>query len=125
MGIIVTGRDVTHRREIEKMQQEFFANISHELRTPLNLIFGSLQLIKSVEKEVLEKRNSLNKYIDIIDQNSKRLLKLVDNLIDSTRMKCGYYEYNPKNYDIVSFVENISMSVADFAKQNNTPFKLL
>ena len=116
---IVTGRDVTHRREIEKMQQEFFANISHELRTPLNLIFGSLQLIKSVEKEVLEKRNSLNKYIDIIDQNSKRLLKLVDNLIDSTRMKCGYYEYKPKNYDIVSFVENISMSVADFAKQNN------
>lgn len=119
VGIIVTGRDVTHRREIEKMQQEFFANISHELRTPLNLIFGSLQLIKSVEKEVLEKRNSLNKYIDIIDQNSKRLLKLVDNLIDSTRMKCGYYEYKPKNYDIVSFVENISMSVADFAKQNN------
>ena len=119
VGIIVTGRDVTHRREIEKMQQEFFANISHELRTRLNLIFGSLQLIKSVEKEVLEKRNSLNKYIDIIDQNSKRLLKLVDNLIDSTRMKCGYYEYNPKNYDIVSFVENISMSVADFAKQNN------
>ena len=119
VGIIVTGRDVTHRREIEKMQQGFFANISHELRTPLNLIFGSLQLIKSVEKEVLEKRNSLNKYIDIIDQNSKRLLKLVDNLIDSTRMKCGYYEYKPKNYDIVSFVENISMSVADFAKQNN------
>ncbi|WP_052330687.1 PAS domain-containing sensor histidine kinase [Clostridium saudiense] len=119
VGIIVTGRDVTHRREIEKMQQEFFANISHELRTPLNLIFSSLQLIKSVEKEVLEKRNSLNKYIDIIDQNSKRLLKLVDNLIESTRMKCGYYEYNPKNYDIVSFVENISMSVADFAKQNN------
>lgn len=119
VGIIVTGRDVTHRREIEKMQQGFFANISHELRTPLNLIFGSLQLIKSVEKEVLEKRNSLNKYIDIIDQNSKRLLRLVDNLIDSTRMKCGYYEYKPKNYDIVSFVENISMSVADFAKQNN------
>ena len=119
VGIIVTGRDVTHRREIEKMQQGFFANISHELRTPLNLIFGSLQLIKSVEKEVLEKRNSLNKYIDIIGQNSKRLLKLVDNLIDSTRMKCGYYEYKPKNYDIVSFVENISMSVADFAKQNN------
>ena len=32
---------------------------------------------------------------------------VVDNLIDSTRMKCGYYKYNPKNYDIVSFVENI------------------
>ena len=55
MGIIVTGRDVTHRREIEKMQQEFFANISHELRTPLNLIFSSLQIIKFIKKESCEK----------------------------------------------------------------------
>ena len=38
---------------------------------------------------------------------------------NNPEMKCGYYEYNPKNYDIVSFVENISMSVADFAKQTN------
>lgn len=34
-------------------------------------------------------------------------------------MKCGYYEHHPENNDIVSFVENISMSVADFTKQNN------
>lgn len=123
VGIIATGRDVTHRREIERMQQEFFANISHELRTPLNLIFGSLQLIRIVEKEYLEKRSAFNKYINIIDQNSKRLLKLVDNLIDSTKMKCGYYQYNPENNDIVSFIENIAMSVAEFAKQNNIDLK--
>ena len=34
-------------------------------------------------------------------------------------MKCGYYQYHSKNNDIVSFIENISMSVAEFAKQNN------
>ncbi len=48
-GVIATGRDVSHRREIEKLQQEFFANISHELRTPLNLIFSSLQIIKFIK----------------------------------------------------------------------------
>lgn len=119
VGIAVTGRDVSHRREVERLQQEFFANISHELRTPLNLIFSSLQIMKVIEEGSFEKVNELNKYTDIIDQNSKRLLKLVNNLIDSTRMKCGYYEYNPKNEDIVNFIENISMSVAEFAKHNN------
>ena len=119
VGIIVTGRDVTHRREIEKLQQEFFANISHELRTPLNLIFSSLQIIKFIKKESCEKAREFNKYINIIEQNSKRLLKLVNNLIDSTKMKCGYYKYNPQNGNVVSFIEDISMSVAEFAKQNN------
>ena len=118
-GVIATGRDVSHRREIEKLQQEFFANISHELRTPLNLIFSSLQIIKFIKKESCGKAREFNKYINIIEQNSKRLLKLVNNLIDSTKMKCGYYEYNPKNGNVVSFIEDISMSVAEFAKQNN------
>ena len=118
-GVIATGRDVSHRREIEKLQQEFFANISHELRTPLNLIFSSLQIIKFIKKESCEKEREFNKYINIIEQNSKRLLKLVNNLIDSTKMKCGYYKYNPKNGNVVSFIEDISMSVAEFAKQNN------
>ena len=118
-GVIATGRDVSHRREIEKLQQEFFVNISHELRTPLNLIFSSLQIIKFIKKESCEKEREFNKYINIIEQNSKRLLKLVNNLIDSTKMKCGYYKYNPKNGNVVSFIEDISMSVAEFAKQNN------
>ena len=118
-GVIATGRDVSHRREIEKLQQEFFANISHELRTPLNLIFSSLQIIKFIKKESCEKAREFNKYINIIEQNSKRLLKLVNNLIDSTKMKCGYYKYNPQNGNVVSFIEDISMSVAEFAKQNN------
>ena len=118
-GVIATGRDVSHRREIEKLQQEFFANISHELRTPLNLIFSSLQIIKFIKKESCEKEREFNKYINIIEQNSKRLLKLVNNLIDSTKMKCGYYKYNSKNGNVVSFIEDISMSVAEFAKQNN------
>ena len=43
---------------------------------------------------------------------------MVTNLIDSTKFDSGYYEYEPKNDDIVSFIENISMSVAEFAKQN-------
>lgn len=119
VGVIDIIRDISHRREFEKMRLEFFANLSHELRTPLNLIFSSLQAIELIEKDLLKKNNRLKNYIDIINQNSKRLLKLVNNLIDSTKFDCGYYEYNPQNYNIVHFIENIAMSVAEFAKQND------
>ena len=119
VGIIDTVRDISHRSEIERLRLEFFANLSHELRTPLNLIFGSLQTIDLLEKDLLNNNSRLKKYIEIISQNSKRLLKLVNNLIDSTKFDCEYYEYEPKNYDIVQFIENIAMSVAEFAKQND------
>lgn len=119
VGVIDIIRDISHRSEVEKLRLEFFANLSHELRTPLNLIFSSLQTIELIEKDLLKKNNRLKNYIDIINQNSKRLLKLVNNLIDSTKFDCGYYEYNPQNYNIVHFIENIAMSVAEFAKQND------
>lgn len=118
VGIIVIGRDVSHRTEMERLRLEFFANLSHELRTPLNLIFSSLQTLELLEKDLLEKNIRLKNYIEIINQNSKRLLRLVNNLIDSTKFDCGFYKYNPKNQDIVCFMENIAMSVAEFAKQN-------
>lgn len=112
--------DITDQKkaeiEMEKMRMQFFANLSHEFRTPLNLIFGSIQLLKS---RTTYEENQSYRYLDIIKQNSYRLLKLVDNLIDTTKIGAGCFQYNPQNYNIISYIENICQSVADFAKQNN------
>ncbi|MDM8129255.1 HAMP domain-containing sensor histidine kinase, partial [Paraclostridium benzoelyticum] len=58
-------------------------------------------------------------YLNIVEQNGRRLLKLVNNLIDTTRLESGCFSYNPKNKDIISYVENICLSVSEFVKSNN------
>ncbi|MCR8747065.1 sensor histidine kinase [Romboutsia lituseburensis] len=120
---IVIICDVTKKRkmnlELESLRMDFFANISHELRTPLNVIFSALQLLKlkscSLDDEELE---YVCRYLGIIEQNGYRLLKLVNNLIDCTKIDAGYLEYKPQNFDIINFVENICMSVCEFINQN-------
>ncbi|MCU9811978.1 sensor histidine kinase [Paraclostridium sp. AKS81] len=95
-----------------------FANLSHELRTPLNIIFSSLQVLDLKFKNIEKKEDqSITKYINMATQNTYRLLKLVNNLIDSNKITAGYFEYNPQNYDIVYFVESICQSIVEFAKQ--------
>ncbi|MGL5749674.1 MAG: sensor histidine kinase, partial [Paraclostridium sp.] len=100
------------------MRMEFFANLSHELRTPINLILGTIQLLDlKVNKLNDNDKIYFKKYNKIVTQNGLRLLKLVNNLIDTTKIDAGYFEYNPINYDIINFVESICMSVCEFAKQ--------
>ncbi|OSB12630.1 two-component sensor histidine kinase [Paraclostridium bifermentans] len=106
--------------EVEKLRMDFLANISHELRTPINLILSSLQVL-NLKMNLLDEDlfKYFRRYLNIVDQNGKRLLKLVNNLIDTTRLESGCFSYNPKNKDIISYVENICLSVSEFVKSNN------
>ncbi|CEN77507.1 sensor histidine kinase [Paraclostridium sordellii] len=106
--------------ESNKIKSEFFANLSHELRTPLNLIFSSLQILElKIKKINLKEEKSISKYLNMANQNTYRLLKLVNNIIDSNKITSGYFDYSPQNYDIINFIEGICQSVVDFAKQKN------
>lgn len=121
LGIVGISRDITDRvlREVEeeKIKADFFANLSHELRTPLNLIFSCLQMIDLKIKDNDDIKASCGSYLDIIKQNSKRSLRLINNFIDSNRLNNGYLELNAQNGDIVQFIENICDSVSEFVHQ--------
>lgn len=105
--------------ELESLRMDFFANLSHELRTPINLILSSLQVIGlRMDKLDEEYFNYFHKYLHIIHQNGLRMLKLVNNLIDTTKLESGHFSYNPKNGDIISCIENICMSVCEFVDNN-------
>ncbi len=117
-------KDITDKKNIEEeldnLRFEFFANLSHELRTPINLIMSVLQVVYPMLDKTSDKDSTyLVKYFNILSQNSFRLLKLVNNLIDITKIDSGNFAYNPKNENIVYFVENICDSVVEFVEHNN------
>ncbi len=120
---ITVIRDITSKKEytleLDRLKTEFFSNITHELRTPLNLIFSSLQLIDLKIDSNDIKVNDYKRYAKIVRQNSLRLLKLVNNLIDSTKLESSYLTCNCNNIDIVYFTEEIFNSIEPYARVKN------
>ncbi|MBZ9686564.1 response regulator [Clostridium estertheticum] len=113
-----TSKRVEELMAYDKVKTEFFANLSHELRTPLNVICSTIQLIKSLDgsKELGEEK--IKYYINIMNQNSLRLLRLINNIIDTTKIEADYISLQLKNGDIVYVVEEISQSVAEYIKNH-------
>ena len=105
--------------EDNKLKLDFFVNISHELRTPVNLISSTIQLIKLNLKNLSkEDANIISKYIDIMESNSMRLIRLINNLIDSTKIDAGFVKFTPINADIIKFIEDVCDSVVDYVDFN-------
>jgi len=101
--------------DVNETCELFFSNISHELRTPLNVILAAIQLMDKL-KENTPKDDRERKYLGIIKQNCYRLLRLVNNLIDITKLDSNYFELDLKNCDIVALVEDVTLSAADYIK---------
>lgn len=121
IGILTdVTKDVNLQEEKEKIRLDFFANISHELRTPVNLILSSIQVLKlRLENLDIDDYSYFSKYINIMQQNTFRLIKLINNLIDSTKIDSESIEMHPINTDIVSFIEDTCLSVIHFIKSKN------
>ena len=105
--------------KLESIVTDFFANISHEFRTPVNIILSTVQLLNLF---VDEKTNNTNiskekyvEYLNILKQNSYRLLRLVNNIIDTAKISNNFYELKLGNYNIINVIESITMSTVKYA----------
>ena len=102
--------------EYEGLKTEFFANLSHELKTPLNLIYSTVQLMSLKMKNEDRTQVFLEKSLDILKQNCFRMIRLVNNLIDITKIDSGYFELELQEINIVQVVEDIVMSVTHYTE---------
>lgn len=102
--------------EMDRLKGEFFANLSHELKTPLTIIFSVVQLIERNLESTVETDDSMKRYLKVLRQNCYRLLKLINNLIDMTRIDSGHFSMELQNHDIISIVENTTLSVVEHAE---------
>lgn len=103
--------------QYDKLKTEFIANISHELRTPLNIIFSTVQLFNMMisNGQDVNTDKAIN-YTNTMKQNCYRLTRLVNNLIDITKIDSGYMKLNLRNQDIVQVVEEITQSTIEYAE---------
>jgi PAS domain S-box-containing protein len=99
-------RDITERKRIELMQKEFISTVSHELRTPLTSIRGSLGLILAgVVGELPPKVHAL---LDIANNNSERLVTLINDILDSEKITAGKMDFR---YTVTNLIPVIQKSL--------------
>ena len=102
----------------KKAQEDFILNISHDLRSPLNIILSILQCYKS-EYMGVKQGSKLKEHMDIIKRNAYKILKLIDNLIDVTKLEQTHYKLEKQNIDIINLIEWNIASIDKYAKQKD------
>jgi signal transduction histidine kinase len=101
----------------DNLKTEFFGNISHEFKTPLNIIMGAMQLIDlyTLNGSIQDPDKKLDKYMGVMKQNSYRLLRLINNIIDLTKIDSNYFEVDLHNHNIAAIADNIIQSIGVYA----------
>lgn len=104
-------------REFNNLITNFFTNMSHELKTPVNVIYAAIQTI-NIFLDDYKPENSIKckSYLKTMKQNCLRMIRLINNLLDITKLDSGFIKINKKNGDIVSVVEDIVQSIASYVE---------
>lgn len=98
----------------EKFKNNYFVNLSHELRTPINVITSILQLTDNMMRNKTMTYKKAEGYIEIINRNCENLLKIINDIIDSSKIETGNYKINKKNNNIVYIAEEVALNMSNF-----------
>ncbi len=110
---------LNEREETDNMKSRFFANISHEFRTPLTLILGPTEEIIAEFKD-----DKIQKKTNLIKKNASRLLGLINQLLDLSKLEAGKLQLKASPGNIVSFVKGITMSFESIAERKDIALKV-
>lgn len=126
VGCVVVFRDVSREREIDKMKTDFVSVASHQLRTPLTAIRW---FVEELHSEDLGKLNKEQKeYMDNVLESSKRMIRLVNDLLNVNRLETGRLSIEPKPTDMIGLIRNVikeQLISTDIKIKFNKPKKAL
>lgn len=111
-------REEAHRmHELDLMKIKFFTNVSHEFRTPLSLIMAPVDKLK---KQIAEP--DVQRQLNLVNRNARRLLNLVNQLLDFRKMEYQELKLHCRNGDVIAFIKELSYNFTDIADQKHIKF---
>lgn len=110
-------REAARIRELDRMKIKFFTNLSHEFRTPLSLI------LSPVDKLIRDSEDPARRQLAMtVERNARRLLHLVNQLLDLRKMEVNELKLNMSGGDIASFIKSTANSFADLSQERDIRF---
>lgn len=128
-GIVTVLRDITHETEVDRMKTEFISTVSHELRTPLTSVLGFAKLVtKNLEKDIIPLVPPDNHYaqrsvrrilknLNIIVVEGTRLTRLINDVLDISKMESGKIEWHDRPFDVLALVRYTLDAVRGLAQK--------
>lgn len=120
-GVLAMVRDITRLRHLENMRTEFVANVSHELRTPLTSIKG---FIETLLDGGLENMEATKRFLTIIYQETDRLNRLINDLLDLSRLESGETELKRARIFLAPLVEEVRQTLQNRLTEKNLSFSV-
>lgn len=121
LGLLLIFEDVTEVRNLERVRQDFVANVSHELKTPLTSIKGFAETLKNGAVEVKATRD---KFIDIIDVEAERIIALTDDLLSLSEIESSHYMPHIDDIKVKENVNEVANIIDVLAKEKFIDLKL-
>jgi two-component system, OmpR family, sensor histidine kinase ResE len=115
-GAVVVVRDMTEERRLDKLRKDFIANVSHELRTPISMLQGYSEAIVD---DIAESEEEKKEIARIIYDESLRMGRLVNDLLDLARMEAGHIRLNLDSVPIIPFTERVTNKFLGLARDNS------
>jgi len=112
-----TEQQAERLKELDEAKSRFFANVSHEFRTPLTLIEGPVRTVRErLERGAVEPEADADR-LAVVERNTGRLLRLVDQLLGIARMEAGTYQLDARSTDVPAEVERITRPFEPLAER--------
>lgn len=115
-------RDITHRKAVDRMKNEFISTVNHELRTPLTSIKGSLGLLQGGVLGALPA--AARGMIDVALDNTDRLVRLINDMLDIEKIEAGKMEFRTESIRLTWLIEQTLKATHGYAAEHNIRFEV-